>query len=113
MNVRRIGPNQWEIFQTVPNPSGLSSAPPVDEVLLTLTDADVANVLNGLEMIDQADGSLTTLMKAHAANAALVPAAAVVAPPVVEAPAPVAVPLDVVAERVATAEGMPEPPSQV
>lgn len=108
MNVRRVGPNQWEIFQTVPSGSGYSHAPTRDEVVLTLTDADAVSLLTDLDAIDHTDGSITALMQAHAA-AKIAPALS--EPPVEQSP--VAVPLDVVAEHVATAERMPEPPSQV
>jgi hypothetical protein len=62
MKVRAAGPNKWEVFQTVPDSTGYSHAPTRDEVVLTLTDTDLASVLNSLADIDKAGGSITTLM---------------------------------------------------
>ena len=117
MKVRAAGPNKWEVFQTVPDSTGYSHAPTRDEVVLTLTDTDLASVLNSLADIDKAGGSITTLMHAHDA---MVAAAATVATRMPGAAGPIhlvstAVPEahDALLHDLATGEGMPEPAGHI
>ena len=113
MKIRHAGSNKWELFQTVPHASGYSNAPAVDEVVLTLTDADLASTLHALDAIDHADESVTRVMLASTTKGPALPlsdiqqkiATSII--PVVEDPH------DRTLHDLATGAGMPDPPAHL